>query len=1036
LSLINSNSSPETGVNLRGFFRGAAAGLALVLLSGRAHGLDPHRSISQYSRSRWGVESGFPGGSVSAIAQTSDGYLWIGTGKGLIRFDGLDFRVYQQAVPNAFPIGPVQGLAADSSGDLWILLKSTRILRYHQGNFELGRDEAELGVTTLGRLRSGAVLLSSMVFGPLTFAGERFKTLASSPGAAPGSKPNAQPDTIDDLSTHLSWSTSVAAHRFAQPDSAVIAIAESSDGTLWLATRDKGLFCMKDGRVRAVNLGRPVTGITSLLPFDSGKLWIGTAGGVLEWNGTVLTQDGVPVPLRHVADLAMIRDRDSNVWVVTPAGLLRIHGDEVVKDELRTAAADRVTALFEDREGNLWLGSPLGIERLRDTAFVTYTADGLDSGSSGAVYPAPDGRTWFSPVDGGLHWIEDGKSGTLASDGLDRDVVYSIAGDGNDLWLGRQRGGLTHLRFSGASVSSKTYTHAAGLAQDSVFTVYRSRDGTVWAGTLSGGVSELKDEHFTTYSTAQGLASDAVTAIAEGRDGTMWFGTPMGLNSLSVAQGRLLTVREGMPSDNVNCLLAGSAGVLWIGTASGLAFLRSGHVEVPAGDLPSLRGQILGIAEDRGGRLWIATANHVLAVDRDKLLGPGPSAADLREFGIEDGLLGTEGVKRQNSVAADTSGQVWFSMNRGLSVVNPVRAAATSSAAIVQIERLSADGAVQDLRQPVRIPAGIRRFAFAYSGLSLSVPERVRFKWKLDGFDQRWSDPVSVREAVYTNLSPGSYRFHVLASNSDGAWNSEAATLDLTVVPAWYQTLWFRLLLVISIVAAVSAVYRIRVGQIAAAMSVRFDERLAERTRLARDLHDTFLQTIQASKMVADDALEDPADSDKIRHTMERLAAWLDRAAHDARAALTSLRASVTEQNDLADGLRMAIDECRNLTPMEISFTVYGVARELHPILRDEIFRISYEAIQNATCRPGGTRMDVRLTYARSLSVSVHDNGAPAGRGSSENGEGVGEFQRMKGRATRIGARLKIESKPGFGTRITLVVPGRIVFRTAARLDG
>jgi len=287
----------------------------------------------------------------------------------------------------------------------------------------------------------------------------------------------------------------------------------------------------------------------------------------------------------------------------------------------------------------------------------------------------------------------------------------------------------------------------------------------------------------------------------------------------------------------------GFGGTLWIGTASGLAFLNSGRVQVPSQVPASLREQILGIAEDRSGRLWIATSNHVLAAKRDKLVGGALSGADVREYGLEDGLLGTEGVKRHQSVFADSLGRVWFSMNRGLSVVDTTRALGSSAPAILQIEGLTVDGNGTDLRRPVRIPPGGHRGTFLYSGLSLSVPERVRFKYKLDRFDQGWSEPVSTREAVYTNLSSGSYRFHVMASNSDGLWNGSESSISFTIEPAFWQTLWFRVTSGVAIALAILAYTRLRMHMLTQQLSVRFEERLAERTRIARELHDTLLQS-------------------------------------------------------------------------------------------------------------------------------------------------------------------------------------------------
>ncbi len=714
-------------------------GLAALCFDCPIYAIDPNRMISQYMRESWGSEKGFNGGAVTSIAQTADGYLWIGTEKGLIRFDGLNFRSFQQATPTVIPIGPVQELIGDAQSNLWILLKNTTILRYHDGKFELGRDEAEYGITSIGLQKDGSVLLSSLALGPLTYRAGKFEILSDEPAKSE----QITTTTSDNLSSRLSWATGVALHRFAKPNSAITAMAETTDGKIWLGTRDKGLFYLKDRQISAVPKRLDEGKINCLLPLGGGQLWIGTDEGLVRWNGVELTRSDVNPSLRHAQILSMVRDRDSNIWLGTSRGLFRLNASGVSSvDESGAQTKSAVTALFEDREGNLWMGTAAGIERLRDTPFVTYTvAKGLPSESNGPVYIDSEGRTWFAPLDGGLHWLKGGQTVSVTDAGLENDVIYSIAGSKDELWLGRQQGGLTRLRFVDGGVASKTYTHVDGLVQDSVYAVHQSRDGTVWAGTLNGGVSELRDGQFRSYSTAQGMSSKTVASITEGFDGTMWFATPNGLNALSHDQWRVYSVKDGLPSADVNCLLEDSARVLWIGTASGLAFLNLNGVQVPR-DMPGpLHEQIFGIAEDRNGWLWIATSSHVLRVKRDKLLSNKLSGEDVREYGLADGLQGVEGVKRDQSVVADPLGRIWFSMNHGLSVVDSVRATNSLAPVLVKVEGVSADGVPSNLDEPIRIASVRQRTTFSYAGLSLSVPERVRYRYRLDGFDRDWSEP-------------------------------------------------------------------------------------------------------------------------------------------------------------------------------------------------------------------------------------------------------------------------------------------------------
>jgi PAS domain S-box-containing protein len=746
-----------------------------------------------------------PGGSITAIAQTSDGYLWIGTDKGLVRFDGFNFHQFERAHPNPILIGPVRTLLVDASDHLWVLLQDSQVFRYQSGNFELIRGWSESGTTAIARGMSGAVLLSSLADGTLTYSDKRFRSLSSTALLTDAAR-LANSEAPDQRATPFSWFD-----RLAAPTAVVISMAQTDDGKIWLGTERRGLFYLREGRVTSASSGRDDTKINCFLPLQNSELWVGTAKGMVRWNGTKLTSAGVPSSLLNLDVLSILRDRDSNIWVGTSRGLFRYNANGV--SLLGTAGP--VGALFEDREGNIWIGSRRGLERLRDSTFVTYSLPNLKSQSMGPLHVDSGGRTWIAPLQGGLRWLKGGKSGVVTADGIANDVVYSITGSGkDDVWVGRQQGGLTHLQYSGNSFTAKTYTKADGLAQNSVYVVYRSRDGTVWSGTLNSGVSKLKNSHFTNYTTTDGLAANTISSIAEGLDGTMWFGTPNGVSAMSRKGWRTYTSTDGLSSDDVNCLLQDSTRTLWIGTAEGLAYLSDGHVHVPRGVPDSLRAAIFGIEEDKNGWLWIATASKVLHLNRSSLVKDALGDVDVREYGLADGLESTEGVKRSRSVVSDSAGRIWLSLSSGLSVVNPSQITDNSVPALPHIEAITADNNTVDLATSVRLPPSPRRITFEYAGLSLTVPGRIRFRYFLEGFDRSWSEPVAAREAVYTNLGPGSYRFRLVASNSEGLWNGPETAIALSVAPAYYQTNWFRLSCFVAFFILLWALYRSRIHQL------------------------------------------------------------------------------------------------------------------------------------------------------------------------------------------------------------------------------
>ena len=1011
------------------------AGVIAVCLTGSAFATDPNRMVSQYVHTTWGAEKGFPGGSISSIAQTGDGYLWIGTDRGLIRFDGLGFRKFEIAKPNSLPIGPVKSLLADDQGNLWVLLQNTKLLRYHQGVFELSRGEAENGITAICRSAAGTVLVSSLARGTLAYNGKQFEDFSSGPVFEdPVARANGAPR--DDRNTHLSWSTGVTSHLLAAPMSAVVAMTATADGKIWLGSEDKGLFLQTAEKTTAVPKGLPRQKITSLLPLESPELWIGTSKGVVRWTGTEFTRAGVPPALQHIEVLSLIRDSDSNIWAGTALGLLRYNASGVSSSFAQASVTDSaVNALFEDREHNLWIGGPRGLERLRDSAFVTYSvADGLPSDRNGPVFVDAEGRTWFAPLEGGLYWTKGREHGRVTEAGLDRDIIYSISGRGNELWVGRQHGGLTVLRTSGAVFTTKTYTQADGLAQNSVYAVHQSRDGTVWAGTLGAGISAFREGRFSTYTTATGISSNMVTSITESPDGTVWLATSNGLSAFSNGRWRVFTVRDGLPSADLNCLLVDSSGVLWVGSIAGIALLSSDHVQVPL-DLPdALREPIFGIAEHRNGWLWIATSNHVLRVKRGGLLTSRRSEADVRAFGISDGLLGTEGVKRERSVVADGMGRIWFSMNQGLSVVDPNRAPGTSSPALVHVDTVTVDGNAVDSQLPIHISSARQRITFDYAGLSLSNSERVRYRYRLDGFDQDWSEPTTIRTAIYTNLRPGSYRFRVMASNGEGLWNGAEGEVALSVTPTLWQTWWFRLGFVLCAGVAVVAVYRLRIAQMRRLLNARFEERLAERTRIAQDLHDTLLQGVLSASMQLHVGVDQLPDDSPARATLNRVVNLMGRVIDEGRNTLRGLRSSTESSQDLTASFSRVPQEIGMQEGVDFRVIVEGPSLSLRSVIRDDVYSIGREALVNALRHSCARSIEVELEYAPTLlTIVIRDNGCGIDPAMLESGrDGHWGLSGMRERAERIGARVKVMSRPGNGTEVELRVPGDIAFESNA----
>ncbi len=981
-----------------------AAWVLVVLTIPAAHAIDPHRTISQYVRQRWGEESGLPKGPVYSINQTPDGYLWIGTERGLFRFDGLRFLPMPSGVPGSPMLSHVLGLTVDGEGSLWARLRRPTLLRYRGGVFE--NVMRQLGVpsvntTAMGRAADGSLLLWALrgEGSAIILRGGKFETVAAPAGFS---------------------------------RSPVLALAQTPDGSIWVGTRDAGLFRLRGTETIAVTKDLPDPKVNAIVSAGKGELWIGTDAGIVRWNGEKLTKAGIPPALDGVQALSLAVDRDANLWVGTNSGGL-IRANEYGVASLvdpESESNNAVTAIFEDREGNIWSGSGGGLERLRDSTFVSYSLpEGVPSDGSTPIFGGSDGCVWFAPANGGLWWLKDNEHGSINAGGLTQDLIYSIGGGDGELWVGRQNGGLTLLRGKDQKMIARTFTMADGLAQNSVYSVHRARDGTVWAGTLSGGVSKLMNGRFTNYTVADGLISNTVNAILETSSGAVWLASPMGVSAFSKGRWRRYA------SGEVNCLLEDAAGVLWVGGAAGLSLYTGERIQPLAKAPASLRETVLGMAEDTDGFIWVTTANRVMRVNRERLKQGALSEGDLREYGLADGLRGTEGVKRHRSVVTDQFGRIWFSLNRGISVVDPERMKSNTTPAFAHIQAISADGNPVAIQPATRIEGGHRRLAFTFTGLSLSVPERVRFRYRLDGFDRDWSEPATTREAAYTNLGPGSYSFRVIASNPDGVWSGEEAVVRFVVEPLFWQTWWFRVASLLALALLTLALYRYRLHHVTKQMNVRFEERLAERTRIAQELHDTLLQGFLSASMQVHVAADQLDNGSQAKPILSRALQLMQQVIEEGRNAVRGLRSSNSASLDLEQAFSRVQQELalagNTKEPVAFRVIIEGEPRPLQPMLRDDVYRIGREALINAFRHSRAQSVEMEIHYtSMELRVVVRDDGrgidpkiVAAGR------DGHWGLSGMSERANRIQSQFAIRSSPTSGTEVELAVPSRVAFQ-------
>jgi signal transduction histidine kinase len=484
----------------------------------------------------------------------------------------------------------------------------------------------------------------------------------------------------------------------------------------------------------------------------------------------------------------------------------------------------------------------------------------------------------------------------------------------------------------------------------------------------------------------------------------------------------------------VNNLATDPEGGLWIAGSAGLFHWSGGQIEAVRNASELLGGGILGLVADTAGNLWVTTERRVVALSRAALLGDSKPSAAVREFGLADGLPSTCGIRRDHSVAKDLHGRIWFSLLGGLAVVDSSRPGALVPA-LVHIESAAVDGSPLRRDNRIRYRSDRQRVVFNFVGVSLAVPRRVRYRYRLDGYDSDWSRPTESREAAYTNLEPASYTFRVMASNSEGLWNGESADVPFEVEPRLSQTLWFRLTALGFVAAAIFFVYRYRVSRIRAAMNLRFEERLAERTRIAQELHDTLLQGFLSASMqvhVAADSLpEDSASRPLLTRSLELMQKVID----EGRNAVRGLRTSSTTPAPLETVLSQVKQEVGTDEEVDFRVVVEGRRREFHPIVRDEVYRIGREALINAFRHAHARHIEVELNYGPTgFKLFVRDDGVGIKEQTLQAGrDGHWGLVGIRERAERIGGRVHVFSRLSAGTEIELDLPSKIAFRATSR---
>ena len=774
--VVNTYSMPRTGL---------LCSLLLLACWPAGASLDPTQSVSKYIHQSWQTAQGLPQNSILSVAQTPDRYLWFGTEEGLTRFDGVRFVVFDKR--NAGLVNnQVQSLLADREGALWI-----------------------------GTIAGGLTRL----------AHGKFKTYAGRDGL---------------------------------PNNTITSLYQDERGVLWIGTDGAGLLRFESGAFHALTKadGLADNAVFSVTGDGRGTLWIGTHSGLSRFSGgrftTITTKDG----LASDYVIAVHVDRTGTVWAGTNAdGLCRVSGSAISCLTTKNGLiSNGVYSLFEDRAGTLWIGGAGGLTRLTNGKLSTFSAkDGFVGSDVWALLEDREGSLWIGST-GGLNCLKSGSFTNLSKeDGLLSDTILPVLEDreGN-LWMGSDHG---LMRWKDGQLTS--YTTKQGLPDNLVLSLREDRDSSLWVGTRRG-LAHLRNGVVTAYTAAQGLPADSIVCMLVDRGGNLWLGSRAGLTHFDGQQFVTYTMRDGLPGNFVLSLYEDSRGTLWIGTGSGLGRLKKGVFEgdprmskdvvwgiagdpdgsiwlaTNGGGLIRIRGQqftrftsavgmhddsIFTVIDDQRGSLWMTSNKGIFAVARnefDKVASGGARSLRPRVYGEEDGMTTREcngGFQPAGWRGRD--GRLYFPTMRGVNILDPAKVSGRQAPASVVLERVMVDNQEFDYDRPLVIPPGKGQLEFQFTAPSFLQPEKIEFRYMLEGFDKEWIRAGTRRVAYYTNIPHGEYHFRVRAGTEE-AWTEAEPTVSLTLQPYFYQTKLFVALIALAVLSLFTAAYKLRVDRLKA----------------------------------------------------------------------------------------------------------------------------------------------------------------------------------------------------------------------------
>jgi ligand-binding sensor domain-containing protein/signal transduction histidine kinase len=982
-------------------------------------------AASPYHTTTWRVEDGLPQSTVTCIAQSADGYLWLGTQNGLARFDGVKFRVFDENNTRAIKNSRIVQLLTDTQGTLWVGTEHGGLVSLRDGRFTSyevpGRGTTHDYARSFCDDRRGALWQVSCEWQLIKLVQGQFTVFSDG------------------------WNLS---------SPTVKSLACDVNGQVWVGT-DSELAIMENGRFQ------PVWGRTNeanfqmdfMAPSLEGGVWVAATSRLRKFEKGQKAVDLGVYDWTNRAIYDLREDKEKRLWVATlGSGLFRYDtNDEVLHlDSHNGLPTDFVRCVMEDREGNIWVGTEGGgLCRLKQSIFKTYgVKEGLASDQVMSVAEARDGGLWISTDGNGLDHLSDGKVRHYGfNDGLRNGNVWSVIQDRR----GIVRAGTWDGAFELAGDKFVGLSDGQTIGWD-VLAMYEDSAANLWLGQQAfGGITRLCNSNRTVIEIPGKSAHLDVRCFVEDRDHNLWIGTSEdGLYQMKDGKFTHFDRKDGLGSDSIWSLFVDGQGVLWVGACrGGLSHWQNGHFVTWTTKNGLINNVICQILEDAHANLWLGSYGGVFRIDRSELnesFSNPNREVHCVGYGLEDGLPSLEcqgGFQPSGYKSRD--GSLWFPTIKGLVMVNPEKVGRNSLPPAVVIEDVIVDGTSNSetnragqssigLAPKASVPPGNSRIEFQYTALNFSAPNGLHFKYRLEDLEKEWEDAGTKRSAVYSHVPPGNYVFHVIACSSEGVWNGTGATLAVAIQPYFWQTRWFLISNVVAgLVAAASVARYVESRTMRSRLEQAERERAIEkeRSRIAKDIHDEFGASLTEITLLSEFAQEPTASKKQVQADMQKITAK----ARNLTQMMDEVVWAVSPQNDILEKfvtytcsfveeyLQTAKIACRLELPEFLPEII------LTADVRHNLFLVVKEALNNIVKHAAASEVRIQIALeTKTLILTIQDNGkgfaseAASGYGVTASANQKDGLSNMRKRMESIAGRIELESLPGRGTRVRLMI--------------